>query len=129
MTRDYKAESAWFSLPLSLRGLVGILMFVATIGVCGCGPRGPVVVRVTGTVTHQGKPVPNLVLNFKPEEGRPSWGITDAEGKYFLEYNRDRKGAVVGKHTVWVRFRPSSPSQEMQKKRARRPFRSLKKIW
>jgi hypothetical protein len=94
-----------------------LLLAVLAAGVsllAGCGPGGPEVVRVTGTVTCQGKPVGNLYLNFKPDVGRPSWGVTDAEGKYSLNYSRDRDGAVVGKHTVWVTVRPRNPGEELQ---------------
>jgi hypothetical protein len=94
--------------------LLGAALAVAAISLAGCGRGGPEVVRVTGTVTCQGKPVGNLFLNFKPEVGRPSWGVTDAEGKYSLKYNRDRDGAVVGNHTVWVQFRPRNPGEELQ---------------
>lgn len=90
------------------------LLTVGAISIAGCGRGGPEVVRVTGTVTYQGNPVENLYLNFKPEVGRPSWGVTDAEGKYWLRYSRDRDGAVVGKHTVWVQFRPRNPGEELQ---------------
>jgi hypothetical protein len=52
----------------------------------GCGdPDAPEIARVTGTVTRGGKPVPNLVVNFMPAEGRPSWGITDDRGRYVVE--------------------------------------------
>jgi hypothetical protein len=96
-----------FSLVLGILAAGAILL-------TGCGRGGPEVVRVTGTVTCQGKPVANLFLNFKPEVGRPSWGVTDAEGKYSLNYSRDRDGAVVGKHTVWVQYKPGSPTEELQ---------------
>jgi len=68
----------------------------------------------TGTVTYQGEPVPNLFLNFKPEKGRPSWGVTDDQGRYWLRYSNSRDGAVTGPHTVWVQFRPRSPAEEFR---------------
>jgi hypothetical protein len=37
-----------------------------------------------------------------PDDGRPSWGVTDAEGKFVLDYDYDYDGAKVGTHTVWV---------------------------
>ena len=95
------------------------LLTVGAISIAGCGRGGPEVVRVTGTVTCQSKPVPNLFLNFKPEVGRPSWGVTDAEGKYSLNYSRDRDGAVVGKHTVWVQYKAGNPGEELQMTGAR----------
>lgn len=89
--------------------LLGAVLFIG-----GCGPKGPEVVEVTGTVTYQGKPVPNLFLNFKPEKGRPSWGVTDDQGRYWLRYSNSRDGAVTGSHTVWVQFRPKSPAEEFR---------------
>ena len=74
----------------------------------GCG-RGPDMVTIYGTVTRGGQPVPDLVLNFIPENGRPSWGYTDDEGYYELHYNRDRDGAVLGKHRVFISFLPRDP--------------------
>ena len=94
-----------------IRALV-VPIFILIVSVCGCN-RGPEVVEVNGTVTYQGQPVQNLYLNFKPEKGRPSWGITDKEGKYWLHYSKAQDGARTGKHTVWVQFRPRSPGEEL----------------
>jgi len=71
--------------------------------IVGCG-RGdyPEMARVTGTVTYKGKPVPNMMVNFMPPDGRPSWGKTDAEGKYDLAYDADYKGAKMGHHKVYI---------------------------
>lgn len=78
----------------------------------GCGRDGPHVVQVKGTVTRGGKAVPKLFLNFWPEKGRPSWGMTDQDGNYTLNYERNRDGAVVGKHKVWVELRGSNPKED-----------------
>jgi hypothetical protein len=78
----------------------------------GCGSGGPEVVKVTGTVTRGGQPVGRLVVNFWPDHGRPSWGLTDAEGRYTLNYDKDRDGAVTGQHKVWVQKKPGSPKDE-----------------
>jgi hypothetical protein len=69
-------------------------------------------VKVSGTVTRGGTPVNRLFLNFYPEHGRPSWGVTDAEGHYTLSYERAGDGAISGTHRVWVQLRPASPSEE-----------------
>ena len=64
----------------------------------GCG--GPSLGTVTGTVTIDGKPAPNVTVTFVPEAGgRASTGVTDSEGKYELLYSVD-KGALIGKHKV-----------------------------
>lgn len=75
------------------------LLFAAV----GCG-RGdyPEMARVTGTVTYKGKPVPNMMVNFMPPDGRPSWGKTDAEGKYEMVYDSDYKGVKMGHHKVYI---------------------------
>jgi hypothetical protein len=71
--------------------------------IAGCG-RGdyPEMARVSGTVTYKGKPVPNMMVNFMPTEGRPSWGKTDAEGRYEMIYDEDYKGVKVGHHKVYL---------------------------
>jgi len=78
----------------------------------GCGSNGPQIMTVSGTVTCGGKAVDKLEVNFWPDHGRPSWGLTDAEGRYTLKYDKDRDGAVPGKHKVWVRIKPTSPKEE-----------------
>ena len=45
--------------------------------------------------------MPSAMIEFFPEEGVTSTGITDAEGKYSLKYN-DEEGAIIGTHTVQV---------------------------
>lgn len=78
----------------------------------GCSDA-PQIVEVSGVVTRGGQPVPGLTVNFMPADGRPSWGLTDAEGKFTLHYNKQYEGARVGKHKVFVVFRASSPQEEM----------------
>ena len=80
----------------------------------GCGQRGPRVVKVSGNVTRAGKPVSKLMVNFYPEKGRPSWGITDQDGNYKLNYDHTRDGAVTGNHKVWVKVQASSAKEEYE---------------
>lgn len=73
------------------------------LGIVGCGSNDyPDTARVSGTVTYKGKPVPNMMVNFMPAAGRPSWGKTDAEGKYEMALDADVKGAYIGHHKVYV---------------------------
>lgn len=83
------------------RCLVILAILVPLSGCSGKGD-GPRVVRVNGTVTHQGKPIANLLVTFMPTQGRPSNATTDANGHYELNYTDAEKGALVGHHTVWV---------------------------
>lgn len=68
----------------------------------GCGPDGPEIARVEGTVTMDGKPLPAAVIMFVPIGGRPSACETDANGKYVLEFSAGRKGAIPGMNRVEI---------------------------
>ncbi len=70
----------------------------------GCSSDGPQVVDVSGTVTLDGKPVPAAVLTFIPQvpDGSPSYGRTDADGKYTLAFTRSKSGAMLGQHVVEI---------------------------
>src|SRR4051812_934134 len=87
---------------------LGLLFIVA-----GC-TRGPHIYDVDGLATAKGKPVPYVLLSFIPEQGRPSWGITDEEGKFTLHYDETRGGAVEGKHKVTAGFRARDPKEEYE---------------
>ena len=76
--------------------------------------KHPDVVPVTGRVTFKGDPVEFLFLNFIPVEGRPSWGVTEPDGSFELNYVRDQMGARTGKHRVWVEHRPRNVTEELQ---------------
>jgi hypothetical protein len=87
------------------------LLPVVLLLAAGCG-RDSDIVRVTGTARRAGQPVANLFLNFVPETGRSSWGVTGEEGTYKLSYDRQHEGALRGTHKVFVEFRPRDPVQE-----------------
>ena len=70
----------------------------------GCGTDNPDVVPVSGTVTRNGKPVPNVEVYFQPSQGRPSYAVTDAQGKFELGYTREQNGALIGNHTVYITY-------------------------
>jgi hypothetical protein len=36
-----------------------------------------------------------------PKAGRPSWGKTDAQGKFEMVYDEDYNGAEIGHHKVY----------------------------
>jgi len=67
-------------------------------------------------VTHNGQPVPGLVVSFVPEavtETGVSSGETDSSGKYTLKVAKTgSSGAVVGKHKVWVSLPREAPSDD-----------------
>jgi hypothetical protein len=66
----------------------------------GCGEGGPELGTVTGQVTMDGKPLPNVLVTFVPESGGDvSTAVTNDQGNYELIFG-DRKGALPGKHKV-----------------------------
>ncbi len=80
------------------------LLPLAITWACGCGgpSNAPDLGEVTGTVTDGGAPVVDASVEFSPEQGRPSVGTTDAEGRYTLRYTVDAGGAKIGVHTVRI---------------------------
>jgi hypothetical protein len=81
-----------------------VALFVAFLAI-GCNRENlPGLGRVTGTVTLDGKPVPDATITFEPQgvNAGTSIGRTDATGKYELYYSRDSKGAAQGEHLVRI---------------------------
>jgi hypothetical protein len=89
----------------------------------GCGSKEKVV-SVTGRVTRNDKPVAGLTISFVPQTATTtgvSTGTTDEDGKYKLTVaSTGTRGAVVGKHKVWVSL-PRKPEEldKEQKKAAK----------
>jgi hypothetical protein len=70
--------------------------------VAGCG-RGSGLAPVTGRVTLDEKPVPNMIVNFTPQgetAGNGALGHTDADGRYTLLDARGEAGAYAGEYKV-----------------------------
>ncbi len=80
-----------------------MLILVALSGCGGADGDLPELGQVSGTITLDGKPLPNADITFQPtKEGGLSTGWTNAEGRYELHYKRGVKGAAVGKHIVRI---------------------------
>ncbi|MFI4851234.1 MAG: carboxypeptidase regulatory-like domain-containing protein [Gimesia chilikensis] len=89
-------------MPFRLLSLC-VLSCITILILSGCGQQaGPDLATVTGTVTFDGKPVPNARVEFSPSEGRPSVGTTNAEGVYDLQFSIEKPGAMVGAHNVKI---------------------------
>lgn len=101
-----------FAMPTLRIAAALPLVLVLAIG-CDSGPR---VVPVKGVVTRGGQPFKTrLLVTFHPESGgRSSSGQTDAEGRFELKFDRDTKGAAVGRHKVIVAFRPANAKEEAE---------------
>ena len=67
----------------------------------GCD-AGPDIAPVTGVVTQDGEPLAGAMIEFQPDSGAPSYGYTDETGRYEIQYQVDRMGALLGHHYVSV---------------------------
>ena len=86
--------------------VTGILFTaVVTVISAGCGSDGPPMGTVSGTVTLDSQPLPNALVQFTPMDvnGAPSYGRTDDDGDYELQFSINREGAYLGKHRVIIR--------------------------
>jgi hypothetical protein len=89
-------------------------MLAAAVSLGGCGPSGPELAAVTGTVTRNGEPLPEMNVEFRPESGRPSTGRTNEQGVYVLQYTSEQAGAIPGQHTVRISSSPEIPPPGFQ---------------
>lgn len=85
--------------------LGGLLVVVAC---AGCGrPKIPTA-SVVGTVTINGRGVPNVEVAFVPTEKiRPAFGITDASGRYTAQFITGQSGVPLGACVVRIAYRPN----------------------
>jgi len=87
-------------------GCLGLGLTLCLLAGGGCS-RGPRLAEVEGTVTLDGKPLDNVLVEFLPEASagsslRRSTGKTDAAGHFQLTCDNQRPGAVIGPHRVLV---------------------------
>jgi hypothetical protein len=69
----------------------------------GCSSSDVPLGAVSGRVTLDDKPLPDALVRFIPEPGgRSSQGMTDADGRYTLDYSSRSEGALVGKAKVMI---------------------------
>jgi hypothetical protein len=86
-------------------GLVCSMALVAMLG-GGCGPSGPRVQYVAGTVILDGSPLAAATVIFRPKSGgSPGAGITDAQGRYVLATPgfKPGSGVLAGDYGVLIR--------------------------
>lgn len=86
------------SLPLLAISLISLLL--------GCGPKDGYaelgLVEVTGTVTLDGKPLPQAKVTFESDDKRLATGVTDSAGHYALMYDSETRGCLPGPKTVRI---------------------------
>lgn len=81
-------------------GPVGLVILTFLFAV-GCGGRKDMG-RVSGTVTYQGKPVPEAVLRFTVKDKSPGLARTDSVGRYTLNTLRKGDGGFAGASVVTI---------------------------
>lgn len=88
--------------------LLSALVLGIGISGLGCNAQTPGnVSKVQGTVTVDGKPIPNALITFKPKHsGKNSFGRTDPGGHYTLVYSTELSGAEIGEHDVTISNKP-----------------------
>ncbi len=87
--------------------IFGMIALCVVLLAIGCGSKKLKTEEVTGTVTFEGKPLPNANVNFTPEEGSkgvPGFGSTDENGVYKLQALQGEAdaGTVPGKYLVSI---------------------------
>jgi len=104
---------------------VGLIAFGLVLGLSGCGGKA---VKVTGTVTFDGSPLPNAVVKFIPTEkgGREATGLTNADGTFQLETFAARDGALPGDYKVTVQYQEPVAQTDVP---APQPGQSMKAMW
>lgn len=97
------------SRQAALNGVLCTLWILSTA--VGCGSRDSLP-SVRGTVTLNGKPLPNARVSFYPVKGRAALGVTDKAGRYQLQTSNDVHGVEEGEYRVTITTeRPSTPGK------------------
>src|SRR5262245_49245216 len=80
-----------------------LTVLLAALALPGCGKTNLKVAPVSGIVTLDGNPLKRASVTFLPKAGgRPSFGVTNDQGRYILEYSLQELGAEVGACTVKI---------------------------
>jgi len=78
-----------------------VALLLLCSGQAGCQKlEAPPLVQVKGEVVNGEGPVVGARVEFHPDQGRSSSGMTDERGQFSLRYTVDHKGALPGFHTV-----------------------------
>lgn len=79
------------------------LLWLAGCGVAPAPNYGKVtLLSVSGTVTLDGKSLPDAVVTFDAVDGQFSYGLTDSNGRFALQFDSVKSGATPGTKTVRI---------------------------
>ncbi|MFI4852675.1 MAG: carboxypeptidase-like regulatory domain-containing protein [Gimesia chilikensis] len=96
------------ALRVQIVPLVCGMLLIVNAGCSGNSAQKPELAEVTGTVTLDGKPLSDAIIDFFPQsaadksQSRASSAATDTEGKYTLRYDNNTTGAIPGEHLVRI---------------------------
>jgi hypothetical protein len=92
----------------------GILL-TASVGMAGCGDKAKPV-KVNGTVTLDGKPLPGATITFLPagEGGRSASGLSGTDGSFDLTTYKPGDGALAGDYKITVQVLEGDKSNRGQ---------------
>src|SRR5262245_13773770 len=86
-----------------------VLIAVGMLVALGCSSKDrwqrarPAVVKAKGTITHDGQPLADAVINFLPTSGsHAAFARSDAQGRFQLTTFDSNDGAVPGDYKVAV---------------------------
>ena len=96
------------------RSTIAILALAGLVGCAAPEDDAIKLVKVTGTVTDDGKPLAGVLVSFLPAIGSPGFapatGESRSDGSYTL-YCKNRFGAAPGKYKVIIAQAKSAPRQ------------------
>ena len=96
---------------MNSKRFIWLLCMIFGVG-CSSGSNvdysGLGLIKVTGMVTLDGSPLPDVTVSFESPDGQFSHGITDENGKYSLAYDSDTFGVTPGEKTVRISKKPMS---------------------
>lgn len=126
MSNDMNLDKCFLSVDrLNMRLPALVLLISAVLSVAGCSNSSSVSTgEVRGRVTEKGQPVAGVSVVFYPDAGRPSYGSSDADGNFVLEYDEKTLGAVVGSHTVTMSYGGFGPPSADESEPTMRPTRT-----
>jgi hypothetical protein len=82
---------------LLIRGSAGLVLILAVAAGCQSRPAGmPELAPVSGVVTLDGKPLPNVLVVLRSQQGAVSMSTTDATGRYESKYLGSSGISVAG---------------------------------
>lgn len=94
---------------LVIRMSAGLALFLAVAPGCQSRPAGmPELAPVSGVVTLDGEPLPNVLVVLRSEQGAVSMSTTDTTGHYSAKYLSRFPGAGLGPTTVEITGLPKA---------------------